>query len=287
MWAILILFSSNHLAKMDRFTKLFPHQKPVIVGMLHLQALIGTPQNRYSQQQIMDMALAEAELYQKAGVDALMLENMHDIPYLKNEIGPEIISSMSVIAHQIKQATALPCGVQVLAGFNQEALAIAHAANLDFVRVEGFVFAHIADEGFIDGCAGKLLRYRRQINSENVLIFTDIKKKHSSHSLTADTDLLETAKAAAFFLSDGLIITGTATGSAANVNELKQLKKELRIPILVGSGITLYNVAQYLPYSDALIVGSWFKKQAYWANVVDYDRVATFMDKVRDLRVNM
>lgn len=36
----------------------------------------------------------------------------------------------------------------------------------------------MADEGFLNACAGDLLRYRKQIGAEHVQIFTDIKKKH-------------------------------------------------------------------------------------------------------------
>lgn len=50
--------------------------------------------------------------------------------------------------------------------------------GLDFIRAEGFVFSHVADEGFLDACAGDLLRYRKQIGADHVQIFTDIKKKH-------------------------------------------------------------------------------------------------------------
>ena len=64
------------------------------------------------------------------------------------------------------------------AGANREALAVAKAAGADFVRVEGFVFSHVGDEGWMDSCAGDLLRYRRNIGADNVLVFTDIKKKH-------------------------------------------------------------------------------------------------------------
>lgn len=67
---------------------------------------------------------------------------------------------------------------QVLAAGNTEALAIAKACSLNFIRAEGFVFSHIADEGFLDANAGHILRYRRHIEAEDVLIFTDIKKKH-------------------------------------------------------------------------------------------------------------
>lgn len=49
---------------------------------------------------------------------------------------------------------------------------------MDFIRAEGFVFSHVADEGFMNSDAGELLRYRKMIDAENVAIFTDIKKKH-------------------------------------------------------------------------------------------------------------
>lgn len=61
---------------------------------------------------------------------------------------------------------------------NKEALAIAKACSFDFIRAEGFVFGHIGDEGYTDANAGMLLRYRKHIEAENVLIFADIKKKH-------------------------------------------------------------------------------------------------------------
>lgn len=45
-------------------------------------------------------------------------------------------------------------------------------------RCEGFVFGHVADEGYMDSCAGSLLRYRKNIGAENVQVYCDIKKKH-------------------------------------------------------------------------------------------------------------
>lgn len=134
---------------------------------------------------------------------------MHDIPYIQ-AIGPEVIASMTRVAAEVKQiASKTPCGIQILASGNLQALAVAKAANFQFIRAEGFVFSHVADEGFTDACAGQLLRYRKQIDAENILIFTDLKKKHSSHSITSDVSLLETVHAAEFFMTDGVILTGT------------------------------------------------------------------------------
>ena len=52
----------------------------------------------------------------------------------------------------------------------------------------------------------------------------------------------------------------------------------------MGSGVTLNNVAQYLSISDAIIVGSYFKKEGFWANSLEYDKIVRFMDKVNSLR---
>ena len=85
---------------------------------------------------------------------------MHDRPYLKGAVGPEITAAMTVLAHEVKRETGLVVGIQVLAAANREALAVALASGAEFVRVEGFIFAHVADEGVIESCAGELLRYR-------------------------------------------------------------------------------------------------------------------------------
>ena len=64
---------------------------------------------------------------------------------------------------------------------------------------------------------------RRQIDAQNIAILCDIKKKHSAHSITSDVDICETAKAAEFFKADGVILTGSSTGSEANPEELENL----------------------------------------------------------------
>jgi len=266
---------------MQKFRSIFKTSSPVI-GMIHLQALPGAPKNANSPSEIIDIALKEAEILKNAGIDSIMIENMHDVPYLNRSVGHEISTLMSIIAHQIKNLTGLPVGMQILAGANKEALAASKAAGIDFIRAEGFVFAHIADEGLMNAQAGELLRYRKLISADHIAVFTDIKKKHSSHTITQDVSLFDTAKAAQFFLSDGVVVTGTHTGIPASIDDLKTLKSDLDFPVIVGSGLTLENVATYVPLCDAMIVGSYFKENGHWENDLNYDRVAHFMDLVRE-----
>lgn len=268
---------------MKKFSKVFNVKKPVI-GMIHVDALPGTPNYKGNVKKIINLAIKEAEIYLSAGIDSIAIENMHDVPYLNRKIGPEITSLMSIIGYEIKTRTKLPVGIQILAGANKQALAAAKSAGLDFIRAEGFVFSHIADEGSMDSDAAELLRYRKMIDAENILVFTDIKKKHSSHNITSDVCIEETAHAAEFFLSDGIIITGTATGKETDINEIKTVKKSTFLPVIIGSGINQNNVADYLPTCDAMIIGSYFKKNGNWKNAIDQQKVKSFMKKISDLR---
>lgn len=270
---------------MQRLNELFKTVKPVI-GMIHVGALPGTPKHSRSIQELVDAACEEAEIYKSCSVESVMLENMHDIPYVKPKaFSPEIVSAMTRIANEVKKVLNkdMPCGIQILAGGNKEAIAIAKACQLQFVRVEGFVFGHIGDEGYFDSCAGPLLRYRKQIDAESVLVFTDIKKKHSSHQITKDISIEETAKAAEFFLSDGIILTGTSTGAPADQNELLKLKSSVGLPIIIGSGVTKNNVQDYIA-ADAFIIGSYFKKDGRWESQLMKDRILGFMERINNLK---
>ncbi|HRY84575.1 MAG TPA: BtpA/SgcQ family protein [Candidatus Cloacimonadota bacterium] len=251
--------------------------RKMIIGMVHVQALSGTPRNHLSIREIVSSALAEAQLYQELGLDAILLENMHDTPYQKREVGPEIISEMTAVACAVRDSVSIPIGIQILAGANQAALAVAKAARLDFIRAEGFVFAHVADEGIIQSDAGALLRYRKQIGAEDIMIFADIKKKHSAHQLTADVDIAQTASAAEFFLADGLIVTGSSTGKPADLQELQAVRAATKLPLLIGSGLTAANIKSYLPLADGFIVGSDFKEDGYWANPLSRPRIESFL----------
>src|SRR5262249_4931376 len=132
--------------------------------------------------------------------------------------------------------------------------------------------------------AGPLLRYRRQIGAEHIRIFADVKKKHAAHALTADVALAEAARTCEFFDADSVIVTGTATGHAATACEAAEIKASVAIPVLIGSGVTVGNVAEFWPHADGFIVGSEFKHGGLWSNPIDPDRVERFVRRVAGLR---
>jgi hypothetical protein len=260
------------------FSALFPSVAKPVIGMLHVAALPGTPAYRLSPAAIEAAALAEAETLRAGGVHAVMLENMHDAPYLRGAVGPEIVATLAIVCRAVKAATQLPCGVQILAGANLDALAVAHAAGLDFIRAEAFAFAHVADEGVIESSAAALLRYRKMIGAERIQVWADVKKKHASHAVTADIGVAESAAAVEFLRGDAVIVTGAVTGDAPQTQDADAAKRGCGLPVLLGSGVTADNLAKFYPVADGFIVGSDFKRDGRWRNSVALDRVIRFMD---------
>ncbi|HMO05146.1 MAG TPA: BtpA/SgcQ family protein [Kiritimatiellia bacterium] len=258
----------------------FTKPKPVI-GMIHVGALPGTPAAAASLSSIIEAAAVEAQVYARAGVHGLIIENMHDTPYPRGATGPEIVAAMTAVARAVVAAAPLPCGIQILAAANREALAVAHAAGLAFIRAEGFAFAHVADEGILQSCAAELLRYRRAIGAEAVQVWADIKKKHSSHAITADVGIGETAHAVEFMRGDAVIVTGAVTGDPPRRADVEEVKAHTSLPVMLGSGVTADNLGDFYPVADGFIVGSAFKRGGVWSAALDPARIDRFMDAYR------
>lgn len=261
-------------------TSLFAHPKPVI-GVIHVGALPGTPRGNLGVADLVQQAKDEARVYRKCGVDGVIIENMHDVPYLKGAVGPEIVAAMAIIAGEVKVECRLPVGVQILAGANIEAMAVAHVAGLDFIRAEGYAYAHVADEGIIEASAAKLLRYRKMIGAERVQVWADVKKKHSAHAITADVSLGETAETVEFMGADCVIVTGSVTGQAPQLKDVQEAKTHCHLPVFLGSGISETNIDQFHKEADGFIIGTAFKVDGLWANTVDPNRVTQFVHRLR------
>ena len=256
-------------------------------AMIAVLPLPGAPRYSGDDKRILSRALADLEQYAAAGVDAMVLENSHDLPYIKPPLPPNAVRVMKQVAIAVRRRFSGPIGIQVLEAANETALEIALEADLDFLRVEGYVFAHIGGAGMIEGCAGRLLRQRKPRGCEHIKVFGDVKKKHCSHALTGDLDILDEVKQAEFFLVDGVIVTGARTTEPPSVAELRQVKKHARVPVLIGSGMTPDNIKTYYPLADGFIVGSTFREDGRFLGPLDPQRLAAFMrvfDKLREKR---
>ncbi|NBT58667.1 phosphorybosylanthranilate isomerase, partial [bacterium] len=139
------------------------------------------------------------------------------------------------------------------------ALAIAKAAEADFIRVNILTGARLTDQGIIEGRAHEVLRFRKRIGAEHVKIFADISVKYSSalSERTLEAEVEETLHRSG---ADGLIVSGAGTGKPVDLERLKAVKKiSQKQPVWLGSGVSTENIDQLSPFADGFIVGSSLK----------------------------
>lgn len=251
---------------------LFGLDRCALIGMVHFGPLPGSPSwdAERGLGPVIDEARRDAERLLEGGCDALIVENMGDVPYLPGRVEPETVAA-AALATQAVVACGAPTGVQLLAGANREALGVCVATGASFIRAEAFAYAHVADEGLLNACAGELLRVRRGLGAD-VAVWADVQKKHAAHALTGDLDLESLAKGAAFCGADALIVTGKHTGGPTSLDDV-HAARVAGLPVVVGSGVTPADAGPLGQVADALIVGSWLKEQGDWRRPVDVERV--------------
>ncbi len=274
--------------RLESLREMFGTDKPII-GMVHLWPLPGAPGYAgYGMEEIIEHALRDAQALIEGGVDGLIVENMWDLPYYVGEdVPPEAIAAQAVAAWEVvkavKKASGIPVGINVVHNGGRVTLSIAVAAGADFIRVCLLTGARVWDTGEFDhGCAADLLRLRKSLNAEHIKIFADVDKKHSVPF--PGIDLATHIEWTEFYLADALIVSGKMTGAAPELEKVKRAKELAKRPVLLGSGTTQENIAEFLRYADGAIVGTALKVDGIAENPVDVERVKQYMEAVRAVR---
>ena len=269
---------------MNQLQGVFATTKPII-GMVHLPPLPGSP--RYDAERgmtyIVDRALADTAALVDGGIDGVQVENQFDRPFLKpQDIGPETVAAITAAVTRIRASFQIPLGVNVHLNGVRQAIAIAVAAGCQWVRAFELANAYVSNAGMLEAVGPDAMRFRAFLRSErSVMVFGDFHVKHGSHAITADRSLEEQAEDVETALADAVIVTGVSTGTAPTLADIERIRKVVRIPVLIGSGLSAANLAELLPQIDGAIVGTSFKVDGRLENPIDVERVRRFMEKVR------
>ena len=259
--------------------QIFKTLNPVI-GVVHLLPLPTSPRWGGDLKAVIDRAEQEATALASGGVHGIIVENFFDAPFPKNAVDPAVVSAMTLVVHQLKQMVTLPIGVNVLRNDARSALAIASCVNAQFIRVNVLTGVMATDQGLIEGQAHELLRYRRELGSD-VKILADVLVKHarplSSPNLT--TAVQETIQRG---LADGVILSGWATGSPPNLDDLELASTAAKgTPVFIGSGASWENIPQLIQAADGVIVSSSLKRRGQIEQPIDPNRVSQFVETMQ------
>ena len=221
--------------------------------MVHLRALPGAPLFT-SMNDVLELAMHDARALAAGGCDGFVIENFGDRPFTRARVEAETIAAMTRVITEIRSVVSLPFGVNVLRNDALSALAIAAATGAAFIRVNIHTGAAVTDQGVIEGDAYATLRKRAAL-APDVLIFADFLVKHATPlGEVSAKDLRQRG------LADAIIVTGAETGAAADPSRLRELRALVDAPLLVGSGLTADNAAQFAD-ADGAIVGTSIKTE--------------------------
>ncbi|MFP4001924.1 MAG: BtpA/SgcQ family protein [Candidatus Natronoplasma sp.] len=253
--------------------------KPIL-GVIHLKTLPGSPKQVHLEETI-EFATEEAKMYVKGGLDGIIVENFGDAPF-KKTVEKMTVASMTQVISEIKETIDVPLGVNVLRNDWEAALSISKVLDLDFIRVNVFTGVVAGPEGLLEGRAAELQRFK-DLHDIDTAVYADINVKHSK-SLSHEDVVGEAIEAADRGNADAVIISGERTGMSVNLEELKNVKKKIDKPVLIGSGLNKENLSELLPHADGAIVGTYFKEEGEITKKISAERVESFMSSVEQLR---
>ena len=259
---------------------LFRTHPKILIGVVHLQPLPGSPRWRGDWEAVVDFAVNDARAYERGGAHALFIENFGDVPFTKGAVAPETIAAMAAAGRAIRQAVKLPIGFNVLRNDARAALALCAVCGGAFIRINVHTGAMLTDQGLIEGNAYETLRYRQRLCPET-RIFADVHVKHAVPlgNWTIEDAARDTMERG---LVDALIVSGAGTGLATDLADVERVRRTCPASkILLGSGVTVENVRDFLPLADGFIVGSSLKVNGKLSNPIDAKRVAALVRALR------
>ena len=242
-------------------------QLPRLIGMVHLGSLPGSPGFTGDLDAVVAAAVSDAEILTEAGFDAVMIENFGDAPFYADDAPKVTIAALTSAVNAVYDATRIPTGVNVLRNDGLGALAIAAATPATFIRINVLSGTMYTDQGPIIGQAAEVARMRAAV-CPDVAVMADVFVKHATPpaglTLTdATNDLVERGGA------DAIVVSGAGTGKAADLEQLDTVAALSELPVFLGSGVDIDNVAAMLERADGAIVGTSVKVGGIATNPVD------------------
>lgn len=251
--------------------ELFQLQSSTIIGMVHCLPLPTTAGFSGDYQKIIAQAVQDAVTLEKAGVDAVIVENMGDTPFSAH-LNKAQLAALTAAAAAVRNAVGLPVGIDVAFSDCEADFAIAAMTGASFVRVPVFVDTVCFSDGIIYPCAKKCIEYRKQMGLEHVKILADVQVKHA-HMLLPQITIEQSAKEAADCGADGIIVTGSQIGEETPLDFIKRVKQAVSLPVFAGSGVKAENIREQMQIADGAVIGSSLKEGGILTNPISYELV--------------
>lgn len=225
---------------------------PTVIAALHLPDPANVPSTAWLE----DYAVGNARVFAAAGIPWVKVQDQ------RRTDGPaatETVATLAALTRLIRrEVPGLGLGIIVEAHDPEAALSVAAASGADFVRLKIFVGGAMTAFGPRHALAPRAIAHRAQLGRPDIAILADVHDRTSvplsSEGQPVAADWARKAGA------DGLVITGgTFDDTLARIAALRD--HGLRMPVLIGGGVTAENVGPALANAQGVVVSSSLMRQ--------------------------
>ncbi len=264
--------------------KLFKVKKPII-ALLHMQALPGDPAytRKNCMKDVVEKALKDLMALQNGGVDGILFSNEFSLPY-QRKVDFVTPASMARVIGELMRDIRVPYGVDCISD-GYATVELAAAVDAAFVRGT-FSGVYVGDGGFYNNDFSKILRRKAALGLDELKMLYFL---NPESDINLDTRKLpDIAKSLiAKAKPDSFCISANAAGNEVAdhlIADVKSVSED--VAVFCNTGCNQKNIAEKLATADAACVGTTFKFDGDFYNLVDEERVRAFMDTVKEYRAN-
>lgn len=246
-----------------------------LYGVIHLPSL-RTPDNLPD---VLNYALTEARKLENLEYDGLIIENFHDQPFQKTRVSDQVAAKLAVVSNVLQYRIDIDVGLNILRNACVQAMSIAAAVGLNFIRCNIWEGAYVTDQGIIEGAAYDVVNCKSNMQT-SVKVYADIMVKHASPM--GSFSLIEAAEhAVGRGGADRIILSGKATGDTTPLDDVKLLTN-MGIKPMLGSGLTMDNMEDYQGLISGAIIGTAIKETDV-SSPIDMDKARDVIEKWRSI----
>ncbi len=250
-----------------------------VVGMVQLPPLPGGANYRgESIDSVLEVGLSEARILAENGVDALLLQNLGDIPVATSASITQV-AWMTRVASEIAHIADIPIGLNLLENDAAAMLAVGSAVGADFVRIKIYVGGMMTPFGVELGQAHTAIKMRNQLGAADIAIFADVHDRTGTPIATGGFEE-DVEFAVRLGMADGLVITGKSYPETLDMIT-RARRKYPEIPILAGGGVAAHNFAEVVVSANGAIVSTSLKASGSAVGRFVPEKVQEFMATAR------
>lgn len=264
---------------MSKLLSLIENGAKPVVGMIQLKPLPGgSAYKDGGVDSIIEQALGDAQVLADHNFDALMVQNLGDLP-VSGQVTASQTAWMTRVVTEIRRNVEQPVGLNFLENDATAMLAVASACGADFVRIKAYLGAMVTPFGIAVAQAHEAIRARTYLGVKHVAILADVHDRTSIPMATAGL-LEDVLSAVRLGGADCVVLTGR---SHEQTIEFISTAREAHpdIPILVGGGVSEENWAEISGIADGAVVSGSLKDSGAATGALDARKVQSFMAKVK------